>query len=491
LQAITWGSNVSPRVANTSGIISANYESTAGTHTTDSVIGTSFAISGSAPANLVSVNDAYQATASSIGTYFNNNSVTTTFDSSVKLDSNSAGSIAVTTTGGGSAPSFGVGGSLGANWPTATAATGEYIPAVNGTHIPAIGGAPYTSLIAMQTKNSAAILNPGSWRIRQTAAAIDALTITSAVVNAAGNLITYNFTGCSSGLASTLTSSFASISPRIAGFAYSALNSTNAITSVSAIVGGAGYFTVAATGLNPNTYTALASGWTYVGTLFDLQSVYSNYSLLAGLTTLKVSATVPLGTTHIRCVVYCQTALPTGQIYNASLFGVFQASTANWIAPGASASPIFSATGIYGAGQKASGFGIGVAGNDLATVGQLPTAIGLGVAPFGQTAFGSVTATSGGAATVPINYGTTNVTNFATPAATVTITMATSGAIDSQILVVRFYDSTAGTCALAWVNTENSTVSVPTASTGVATSPTTVTFQYNAATSKWRCIALV
>jgi hypothetical protein len=342
----------------------------------------------------------------------------------------------------------------------------------------------------MQTKNSAANLNPGSWRIRQTASAIDALTITSAVVTG-GNLITYNFTGCSSGLASTLTSSFASISPRIAGFAYSALNSTGAITSVSTISGGAGSFTIAGTGLTNGTYTALASTWTYVGTLFELQSVYSGYSLLAGLTTLKVSATVPLGTTHIRCVVYCQTALPTGQIYNASLFGVFQASTANWIAPGASASPIFSATGIYGAGQKASGCGIGPAGNDLATVGQLPTATGLGVAPFGQTAIGSVTATSGGAATVSVNYGTTNVTNFATPAATVTITMTTSGAIDGQVQVVRFYDSTAASKILAWVNTENSTVSVPLLSAGSTTLPTTVTFQYNAATSKWRCIASV
>jgi hypothetical protein len=242
----------------------------------------------------------------------------------------------------------------------------------------------------MQTKNSAANLNPGSWRIRQIAAAIDALTITSAVVTG-GNLITYNFTGCSSGLASTLTSSFASISPRIAGFAYSALNSTNAITSVSTISGGAGSFTIAGTGLTNGTYTALASTWTYVGTLFELQSVYSGYSLLAGLTTLKVSATVPLGTTHIRCVVYCQTALPTGQIYNASLFGVFQASTANWVAPGASASPIFSATGIYGAGQKASGFGIGTAGNDLATVGQLPTLTSLnGLSLAGGTMTGSL-----------------------------------------------------------------------------------------------------
>jgi hypothetical protein len=402
------------------------------------------------------------------------------YDSSVILYG-SSGSLLITNTGTGA--SFSQGGYLGANWPGTTSTTAQYITVTLGL--------PYTATITLKPKNAAAIASPGSWRIQENFQAIDALTITNAVVTG-GNLITYNFTGCSTGLASTLSTTSV---PRIAGFAYSALNSSGAvITSVSAIVGGAGYFTVAGTGLTNGTYTALASGWTYVGTDISILAVYSSFQTISGSgqTQLSVTATAPAGATHVRIGVYCQgTTQPSGATMNASKFGIFQSSSNVWTAPGASSTAIVSSTGISGGGRPATNFGTGVSATDLATVAQLPTATGLGVAPFGQTAFGSVTATSGGAATVSINYGTTNVTNFATPAATVTITMTTSGAIDGQVQVVRFYDSTAVSKILAWVNTENSTVSVPLHSAGSTTLPTTVTFQYNAATSKWRCIASV
>jgi hypothetical protein len=43
---------------------------------------------------------------------------------------------------------------------------------------------------------------------------------------------------------------------------------------------------------------------------------------------------------------------------------------------------------------------------------------------------------------------------------------------------------------LAWVNTENSQVSVPTSSNGSTTLPVSVGLQYNGGTNLWRCLAV-
>lgn len=93
---------------------------------------------------------------------------------------------------------------------------------------------------------------------------------------------------------------------------------------------------------------------------------------------------------------------------------------------------------------------------------------------------------SGNAATVPITARVHTVTNNS--AATLTITL-TTGAADGQLQLIRVLDFSAVTQTITWVNTENSTVSVPTTSNGSTTLPLTVGFQYNNATSKWRCIA--
>ena len=94
---------------------------------------------------------------------------------------------------------------------------------------------------------------------------------------------------------------------------------------------------------------------------------------------------------------------------------------------------------------------------------------------------------SGNAATVPVTYRLSTVTNNS--AATLTITMTTASAIDGQMTIVRIYDFSAATQTITWVNTENSTVTAPTTSNGSTTLPLTVGFQYNSATSKWRCLA--
>jgi hypothetical protein len=123
------------------------------------------------------------------------------------------------------------------------------------------------------------------------------------------------------------------------------------------------------------------------------------------------------------------------------------------------------------------------------------TIAGLGVAQtftatntFSQVNYTVNTVTvSANAGTVPITYRLNNFTNSS--AATMTITMATASAVDGQMSIVRVYDFSAAAQTISWVNTENSTISVPTTSNGSTTLPLTVGFMYNSATSKWRCVA--
>lgn len=96
-------------------------------------------------------------------------------------------------------------------------------------------------------------------------------------------------------------------------------------------------------------------------------------------------------------------------------------------------------------------------------------------------------AASGNAATVPITSGRNIVTNNS--AATLTITMTTASAVNMQTCMVQILDSSAVAQTITWVNTENSSQSVPTTSNGSTTLPLTVGFIYNSNTSKWRCIA--
>lgn len=96
----------------------------------------------------------------------------------------------------------------------------------------------------------------------------------------------------------------------------------------------------------------------------------------------------------------------------------------------------------------------------------------------------TVTANAG---TVPVTSKLNTFTNSS--AAGMTITIATASAVDGQQTIVRIYDFSAVAQTITWVNTENSLVTAPTTSNGSTTLPLTVGFMYNAATSKWRCIA--
>lgn len=98
--------------------------------------------------------------------------------------------------------------------------------------------------------------------------------------------------------------------------------------------------------------------------------------------------------------------------------------------------------------------------------------------------------------TVTSNAGTASVAALVnlftnSSAATMTITLPTSGAASGQRMMIVIYDFSGVTQTISWVNTENSSISVPTTSNGSTTSPLTVGFIFNSQTSKWRLTAYV
>lgn len=92
------------------------------------------------------------------------------------------------------------------------------------------------------------------------------------------------------------------------------------------------------------------------------------------------------------------------------------------------------------------------------------------------------------AATADISHGIQNFTNSS--AASMTITLTTTSAADGQFKEIRIYDFSGVAESITWVNTENSTVTVPATSNGSTTLPLSVLFQFNGSTSKWRCVAV-
>lgn len=91
------------------------------------------------------------------------------------------------------------------------------------------------------------------------------------------------------------------------------------------------------------------------------------------------------------------------------------------------------------------------------------------------------------AATVTRAFRNNVVTNSS--AATLTITLSTSGATGGDMVLIQIVDFSGVVQTITWVNTENSTVTAPTTSNGSTTSPLTVGFKWNPLTSKWRCVA--
>jgi hypothetical protein len=88
--------------------------------------------------------------------------------------------------------------------------------------------------------------------------------------------------------------------------------------------------------------------------------------------------------------------------------------------------------------------------------------------------------------TVAVTTQSSKLTNNSAAAAT--ITLATSGAVEGQSLLVAFLDFSAASQTLTWVNTENSkNISVPASSAGSTTIPLLIGFRFNSGTTKWTC----
>ena len=179
---------------------------------------------------------------------------------------------------------------------------------------------------------------------------------------------------------------------------------------------------------------------------------------------------------------------PTGPTTNLEDTNPAPAAATTVTGPDAFGASAAVGTGTHYA-RNDHGHGLPAAPADLPlTGGTMSGAIAMGThAVTGLTQTNYTVATpsvSGGAVTV---LATSRISNF-TVSATTAITMSTSGAVDGMMVMVRILDG--GTPeTLSWVNTENSTVSVPTTSNGSTTLPLTVGFQYNGSTSLWRCIA--
>lgn len=111
-----------------------------------------------------------------------------------------------------------------------------------------------------------------------------------------------------------------------------------------------------------------------------------------------------------------------------------------------------------------------------------------GTQTFSQTILtaNAITATIN-AATIPVTSGRNIVTNSS--AATLTITLTTTSAVNMQTCVVQILDFSAVAQTLILVNTENSTVSPPASTNGSTTLPLTLGFIFNSATTKWRLVA--
>lgn len=95
---------------------------------------------------------------------------------------------------------------------------------------------------------------------------------------------------------------------------------------------------------------------------------------------------------------------------------------------------------------------------------------------------------SSNAGTCSASYRINNFINSS--AATMAITLSTSGATDGQLMQVRVIDFSAVVQTIGWTNTTNSSVSAPLLSNGSTTLPLAVLFQYSSLGSSWVCVAV-
>jgi hypothetical protein len=198
---------------------------------------------------------------------------------------------------------------------------------------------------------------------------------------------------------------------------------------------------------------------------------YATTATAAGTTTLTIASFRTqffTGSTTQTCV------LPTTSVIVGQAYRIVNNSTGNVTVQSSGANTIQ----ILGAGMSAW---------FTAIVATPTTAANWSCALQSSTGENIAQTASANAATVNLAYITNTITNNS--AATLTITMPTAGAIDGERRIVRVYDFSAVAQTITWVNTQNSTATATATSNGSTTLPVTIGFQYNSASSLWRCIA--
>ena len=128
----------------------------------------------------------------------------------------------------------------------------------------------------------------------------------------------------------------------------------------------------------------------------------------------------------------------------------------------------------------------GTAGSSVLSIA--PAITGIATTDLFATNNNAVSVSSN-AGTCSQSYELNTFTNSSAATMTITLAVSTPTPKDGQKMIVRIYDFSAAAQTISWVNTENSTVTVPTTSNGSTTLPLTVGFMYNAQTSKWRFVA--
>lgn len=223
------------------------------------------------------------------------------------------------------------------------------------------------------------------------------------------------------------------------------------------------------------------------------QAVHSN----SGATTLAVDG---LGSSPA-LVNRSLNALSGGEIITGGYYeAVYSGLNSNWILLGQSSisglsvatgktltvSNSITIAGTDGVTMTTPSTSFTAARTDAANTFTGTQTVGLLDANLVNLAVNTVTVTSN-AGTCPVTSGIDTFTNSS--AATMAITLATSGAVDGQKKIVRIYDFSGVAETIGWTNTENSTITVPTTSNGSTTLPLTVGYLFNGATTKWRCVA--
>jgi hypothetical protein len=208
--------------------------------------------------------------------------------------------------------------------------------------------------------------------------------------------------------------------------------------------------------------------------------------------------------TSVNSVVISGSSTPTLAVTGTSSISGSNTGDQTSVSGSAGSVALSGVTGLGTGVATALAINIGTAGavvlnsvttlSSLVSVGTIGTGvwqgtiIGLAYGGTGVNNTNNAVTVSTNAATVPVTYRLTTVTNNA--AGSVTITITTTSATDGQLLIVRFYDYSAAAQTISWTNTENSTVSVPTTSNGSTTLPVTVGFMFNSQTTKWRVLAV-